>query len=59
MQGFMADSQCLAISHGFDEFLNQASEAIQKKLLAEDKLTLTRAVKLARGKEVAAVKSKE
>ena len=35
------------------------SEAIQKKLLAEDKWTIARAVELARGMEIAVVESKE
>ena len=69
VQDFVADLRCLAISCEFGEFLDQAlrdrfvcrlkSEAIQKKLLAEDKWTIARAVEQARGMEVAAVESKE
>ena len=69
VQDFVADLRRLAISCEFGEFLDQAlrdrfvcglkSKAIQKKLLAEDKLTIARAVELARGMEVAAVESKE
>ena len=69
MQDFVADLRCLAISCEFGEFLDQAlrdryvcglkSEAIQKKLLAEDKWTIARAVEIASGMEIVAVESKE
>jgi hypothetical protein len=69
VQEFEADLRRLAITCEFGDFLDQAlrdrfvcglrSEATQKKLLAEDNLTVSRAVELARGMEVASVESKE
>ena len=69
VQDFEADLRRLAITCEFGDFLDQAlrdrfvcglkSEATQKKLLAEDKLTITRAVKIARSMETATAESKE
>ena len=69
VQDFIADLRRLAISCEFGDFLNQAlrdrfvcglkAENIQKKLLAEDNLTIARALELARGMEVAAADAKE
>ena len=64
VQDFVADLRRLAITCDFGEFLDQAlrdrfvcglkSEQIQKVLLAEDGLTIDRALELAQAKEAAA-----
>ena len=64
VQDFVADLRRLAITCDFGEFLDQAlrdrfvcglkSEQIQKVLLAEDSLTIDRALELAQAKEAAA-----
>ena len=69
VQDFIADLCRLAISCEFGDFLSQAlrdryvcglkAENIQKKLLAEDNLTIAQALELARGMEVAAADAKE
>ena len=66
---YLAELRRLAITCDFDTFLDQAlrdrfvcgltAEAAQKKLLAEANLSMTRALELARGMEVAAHDAKE
>ena len=69
VQDYVADLRRLAITCEFGDFLDQAlrdrfvcglkTDSIQKRLLAEDGLTITRALEIAQGMEAAAANAKD